>query len=221
MTLEEANAVAAKLGDINYAIWFADGIDKKKLKQQFKELARTITANGFTLKSKCSTKRPEFCISQMNSCMQIAANRPNDVNANNDCTTRCIAWCTGLDYNLVKKEQYAYAESKSRATGCTYKFNSSSVWMKSLLDRGFEKVILPRHVSRAVFLRKLSSYAFDDIIATVSSGHAAAIDMKSKKVLDMFDSSGGRIKYVLVPAIKAEAYKLAFGREFLPYRHRF
>jgi hypothetical protein len=36
------------------------------------------------------------------------------------------------------------------------------------------------------------------LIVTGSSGHIAAIDMKKKKVLDTWDSSRGRIKYIYV-----------------------
>ena len=61
------------------------------------------------------------------------------------------------------------------------------------------KIKLPRRISRSVFIRMFKHAFQSGIIATLSSGHIAAIDMAQGKVLDTWDSTGGRIYKIFVP----------------------
>lgn len=214
MTLEEAEVLTKKLGDINYKMWHADRLSKKLLKKEFSDCVRSLAEGGWKPKSANNRERPEFHPSRIMSCVEVTWNRPDDA-VKNDCTIRCISLCTGVDYHTLLQENLLRAERKSREFRRSIKFRMPVVWMDSLYSRGFVKVFLPRKVTRKVFVKRMACFTqLDDIIATYSCCHLAAIDMSKMKILDTWDSSGGRVEYVFVPSNKADVYQEAFIRAF-------
>ena len=104
---------------------------------------------------------------------------------------------------VIRAEQMKNARE---TYGLTWKHDV--VWSKSLLSRGFAKIVLDRkHIARSTFIKLAKTLPiFAGKIATVSSDHIAAIDMASRKVLDTWNSSGGRIKNIYVPVSQKEVY---------------
>lgn len=206
MTIEEAQEKAKLLEKLNLDIWHSFGSSVHELRAQFKKTMQEIYASGFLVRrwkeydNSLGYKVPRFTIrNNGTNAVDIVDNRDCNGNNNGDCTTRCISFCTGVDYMTIQKEQFENA-AKMKEKGWSVSWRTMSVWSKSLTSRGFCKIDLPRHVSRKTFLRLFKDSGIDDgIIATRSSGHLAAIDMKSKKILDLWNSSGGRIKTLFVP----------------------
>ena len=202
MTFDEANEICRELTNINISIWNATSrISKRCLKDCFAYKVHQLHDAGFKLRKWKQHGKPMFAprIDRHKNDVMIATNKPDELNIKNDCTTRCISFCTGEDYLKIRTEQIANA----KAIGKSYlTWRHDVVWQQSLLSRGFEKIVLnKRHVTRATFLKlakNLSSLA-NCIIATISSGHIAAIDMVSRKILDTWNSSGGRITSIFVP----------------------
>ena len=202
MTCDEAKEKCKMLEKLNLGIWNAKtSYDRDMFREKFRSVFAEINSNGFKinrwreLDTSLGYKVPKFKIRDDGSekYISIVDNRGNG-NHNGDCTTRCISFCTGVDYETIQKEQFAIARDFGRS------WRNCFVWSKSLISRGFSEIVLPKHVSRKVFLKKLENSGIDEgIIATRSSGHLAAIDMKTKKILDLFNSAGGRIKSIYVP----------------------
>lgn len=119
-------------------------------------------------------------------------NTPSDIKSKSDCTTRCIALCTGEEYMTIREEQLLNCAYSGVSWRCR------EVWERSLISRGFKFVSLPRSITRKSFIKMFGDDVKSGLIVTGSSGHIAAIDMKKKKVLDTWDSSRGRIKYIYV-----------------------
>lgn len=216
MTLEEAKLEAKKLGELTLAIWnSSSSIETAKLRAQFHEVWHNINDNGFkVLKRRTadpSTGRtiPVFKIRNDHSeqMVTIVNNRPDSGNHHGDCTTRCICLCTGEDYMTIQNEQMTNARKMSKLTW-KLTWRSESVWSKSLTSRGFSKIMLPRKVARKTFLKLFANCGLNDgIIATKSSGHVAAIDMKAMKVLDTWNSTGGRIISIFVPSTQKDIWQ--------------
>ena len=206
MTLEDAKECTKQLEKINLDIWRSSGAKTLELRAQFKAIMRSIYDNGFTVRKWKSYndalgyKVPRYSIQNKDTgIVNIVNNEYKNGYNVRDCTTRCISLCTGEDYMTIQKEQFANA-NRMKADGYNVTWRTMSVWSKSLLSRGFCRIDLPRNVSRKVFLRLFNNSGIDSgIIATRSSGHVAAIDMKSKKILDTWNSSGGRIRTIFVP----------------------
>lgn len=202
MTLEEAKEKCKMLEELSLGIWNADKPNTKaELRSMFCDCYKSIVSDGYKvlpykeLDPKLGYKVPKFKVREDNSkdMVKIIDNRGNGYHKG-DCTTRCISFCTGVDYETIQKEQFENARLYGN------RWRTISVWSKSLTSRGFCEIVLPKHVSRKVFLRKFEKSGIDEgIIATQSSGHLAAIDMKTKKILDLFNSAGGRIKRIYVP----------------------
>ena len=209
MTFDEANEICRELTNINISIWNTTSRTSKiHLKDCFASKVHQLHDAGFKLRKWKQDGKPMFAprIDKHKDDVVFSSNKPDDLNIKNDCTTRCISFCTGEDYSKIRAEQLANA----KATGKSYlTWRHDVVWQKSLLSRGFEKIVLDRrHVSRATFLKlakNLSSLA-KCIIATVSSHHIAAIDMASRKILDTWNSSGGRITCIFVPSAYKHVY---------------
>lgn len=202
MNLVEAKEKCELLAKLNLDIWHAKTSNEQScLREKFRTTWQAIQSAGFKI-IRCraygtdGNKIPKFKIREDGSekYVNIVDNRSLNSYVKGDCTTRCISFCTGVDYDTIQKEQFANARMH-QCSWCT-----CSVWSKSLISRGFCEVVLPKRMSRKVFLKKFESSGIDEgIIATRSSGHLAAIDMKTKKILDTYNSAGGRIKSIYVP----------------------
>lgn len=215
MTLVEARDLGKKLTDINIKYWDACSFkDKNALRNQFKVLSRLITSNGFKIKKSKDydplTKRliPLFKIIENTSVsfLEINNNTPKSLNVKGDCTTRCISFCTGVDYMTIRNEQL----HNSAYAGITWR--SRIVWEQSLVSRGFKVINLNKRMSRKTFIKTFGNVITNGIIATHSSGHIAAIDMSKKKVIDTWDSTGGRIDFIYVHASQYYDVKHALGQ---------
>lgn len=201
MTIDEAKEICKKLTQLNLAIWNASSKnEKEKLREEFRHNARLVHEAGFKLKKWRDNGMPMFAprVNRHLDDMQFEDNRPDGVDLKNDCTTRCISFCTGIKYEDIKAEQLEYAR-KSGESWATWRH--LVIWEKCLLARGFVALFLDkRRISRATFLKMSKTLpVHEGKIATVSSGHVAAIDMASRKVLDTWNSSGGRILKIYVP----------------------
>lgn len=205
MTIDEAKTICSELTQLNLRIWHTiSNSEKESLRQKFRSTYRSVIDAGFNIKRWRHFGDPMFTphIDRHADMMCMATNKPNDLNVKGDCTTRAISFCTGVDYSAIREEQLRNAK------GTYLTWRHDAVWSKSLLSRGFAKIVLDkRHISRATFLKLAKSLpVFTGKIATVSSGHIAAIDMVSRKVLDTWNSSGGRIKNIYVPVAQKEVY---------------
>ena len=208
MTLDEANNICNKLTEINIAIWNATSkMNKQYLKTQFRFESAKLREAGFCLKRWKQDGKPMFApkLDRHKNDVMIATNKPDDMDVKRDCTTRCISFCTGVDYNTIYNEQ-RYNAAIAKSSYLTWRHDA--IWEKSLLSRGFTKLILDRrHVSRGTMLRLMSTLPVDDgVVATVSSGHIAAIDVKKRKILDTWNSSGGRVYKMYVPNTQRDVY---------------
>ena len=206
MTIDEAKQICSELTQLNLKIWNTfSSIEKENLRQKFRSTYRSVIDAGFKIRRWRQFGNPMFTpqLERHADMMCMATNKPDDLNVKGDCTTRAISFCTGVDYMAIRAEQMKNAHE---TYGLTWKHDA--VWSKSLLSRGFTKIVLDRrHISRATFLKLAKSLpVFTGKIATVSSGHIAAIDMASRKVLDTWNSSGGRIKNIYVPVSQKEVY---------------
>ena len=210
MTIDEARKSAEELEKLNVDYWFAhDKITKDDIRKKMSDISKEIYSSGFKISRKkiWSNERqmmiPTFIVkdNKHKNDVDIVDNRPDGRNYKRDCTTRCICFCTSEDYEKIRTEQFYYATMMN----CPWR--NIRVWSKSLFKRGFSEINLPRKVSRATFLRLFKDSGIDTgIIATLSSGHIAAIDMAKKKVLDTWNSSGGRIYKIFVPDTQYNLY---------------
>ena len=210
MTFDEARKSGEELERLNVEYWFAHTrVAKADIRKKMAEISKEIYANGFKIrKTKIwSNERnmliPSFTIKENKhkNDVDIVDNRPEGSNYKRDCTTRCICFCTGEDYNKIRNEQFSFARMMNLP------WRTQRVWSKSLFNRGFSEINLPRKVSRATFLKLFKDSGINTgIIATLSSGHIAAIDMAQKKVLDTWNSSGGRIYKIFVPNSQYDEY---------------
>lgn len=208
MTAIEATEKCHILEKLNLDIWAAKTSNEKNaLEDQFRSTWRSIVKSGFNIirGKKYDHIRgyrvPEFKIRNDNTAglVNIIDNRGNG-NHHGDCTTRCISFCTGVDYETIQKEQFANLAKAKESYYGRLSWRSQRVWEKSLTTRGFTEVVLPRHITAKVFLRKFKDCGIDEgIIAARSSHHIAAIDMKSKKILDLWNSAGCRLISIFVP----------------------
>jgi hypothetical protein len=201
MTIAEATTFAHQLTDITVKYWDSTSfLEKDKLRKQFSSIASAISANGFKLRksrsfdAKYNRFVPKYTIKEnKNECFLERYNpRPSNLKTKTDCTTRCITYCTGEDYMVIRNEQM----QNSRRYGGSWQV--MRIWSKSLESRGFKMIVLPKHMSRATFIKRFSSKITSGIFATRSSGHIAAIDMAKRKVVDSWDSTGGRITHMFI-----------------------
>lgn len=203
MTIDEANEKAKCIAKLNLDMWHTSSRQEQaKLKEQLHATWMEIQREGFKIRHKkvfdarYGYRIPYFWVNEDHSedLVNIVDNRDANGYNKGDCTTRCISFCTGVDYMTIQKEQFANAAKMHS------KWRQAKVWKLSLLSRGFFEIDLPRKISRKTFLKVFGNCGIDEgIIATKSSGHVAAIDMKTKKVLDLFNSTGGRITTIFVP----------------------
>ena len=211
MDIDEAKQICKKLTDINLAIWRSRGQEANALREQFRAKYRSVLNAGFKIVRYREFGNPMFRprVNRHVEDVVTCSNRPDGFNIKNDCTTRCISLCTGVDYMTIRNEQLANA----RATHGVYTWKHDVVWQKSLMSRGFTKLVLRKHLSRATLIRlaktslaKNGVASPNGMIATVSSGHIAAIDMDKLKIFDTWNSSGGRIKTIFVPDSLKQSY---------------
>lgn len=207
MTIDEAKSICSELTKINIDIWKAfSSSEKERLRQTFKSKFKSVIDAGFKIRRWRQLGNPMFTprIVKHTDMMCIATNKPDDLNVKGDCTTRCISFCTGIDYMKIREEQMSIAQASP--SWLTWKHDA--VWGKCLTARGFTKLCLDRrHVSRATFIKLAKTLpVFTGKIAAVSSDHVAAIDMASRKILDTWNSSGGRILYIYVPISQKDVY---------------
>ena len=210
MTIDEAKQSANELERLNVEYWFAhDKASKDIIRNKMAGISKAIYDNGFKIKrckiwsNEHNMLVPSFSIktNKHKDDVDVIDNRPDGRNYKRDCTTRCICFCTGEDYEKIRTEQFYYATMMNRP------WRNIKVWRKSLFKRGFSEIDLPHKVSRSTFLRLFKDSGIDDgVIATLSSGHIAAIDMKKKKVLDTWNSSGGKIYKIFVPDSQYNLY---------------
>ena len=214
MTLNDAKNAADQLSKINLDIWNASNAnDKERLRSTFRSIYRDVIKAGFKVMhrkvfdGKYGYKVPKFKIREDKSedLVSIVDNRDPNGYHKGDCTTRCISFCTGIDYLTIQREQFANAKSYN-SYGVTWR--SPRIWSMSLTSRGFCKIALPKHMSGKVFLRKFSNCGIDNgIIAAESAHHIAAIDMKAKKILDTWNSAGCRIRSIYVPIFQKDIWE--------------
>ena len=214
MTFIEATTLAEKLTDITVKFWDSCSISEKNaLNQQFKDIYSSITSNGFKIRKshefdfKYVRHVPKYTVKQSvnKSFLEFYNPRPSNIRTHGDCTTRCITYCTGEDYMTIRNEQL------QNSAHCGRSWKTMSVWSKSLESRGFKHIVLPKHMSRATFIKKFSSKITSGVIATRSSGHIAAIDMAKQKVIDSWDSTGGRIIDIFVHASQYDKVSAILG----------
>ena len=202
MTFEEASALAKKLGEINESLlWASSPAAKKALRKQFKAVNAQIVYGGYKARGMIIAGKPMFTVakSKNNQYMAYDNNRPEDKQDNTkDCTTRCISYCTDVDYNTIFAEQLANAAKAGNPYGKnSYKF--MSIWAKSLTSRGFVRLDLVRKMSRKRLLVIFAKAKIDHgIIAARSRSHVAAMDLARQKILDTFDSAGGQVTTIFV-----------------------
>lgn len=201
MTINEAQKLAEQLTDITVKFWDADSQAKKiELQATYTRITNDIVSAGFKIRkrrvfdSTYSRRIIRYTVKAIpsGSIFEHYNPRPANLKISGDCTTRCIAYCTGEDYMKIRAEQLI----ASAEIGMTWKH--IKVWSKSLESRGFKKLLMDKRMTRATFIKKYSSKITSGIIATRSSGHIAAIDMAKKKVVDSWDSTGGRILMMYV-----------------------
>ena len=215
MTLEEAKDKCNTLEKLNLDLWNTSSFSAKaELRSKFRECWNAIAKNGFRilrykeLDISLGYKVPKFKIREDRSedLVSIVDNR-GEGNHHGDCTTRCISFCTGIDYTTIQKEQFKNL-AEARAKGMHgLSWRTPEIWSKSLTSRGFCEVHLPRKVAAKVFLRMFKKSSIDNgIVAAKSAHHLAAIDMKQKKILDTWNSTGCRIKSLYVPIAQKELW---------------
>lgn len=199
MTYAEAKLLGTKLTDINVKYWDAIGLQKKTFSTQFTEIYNQIILNGFLIKKskKFNTfynrRVPIFkIIDPSESFLEIKNNTPKTLKISGDCTTRCISFCTGIDYMEIRREQLYNASYYDLS------WRTQNVWERSLISRGFKSIRMPKPITRKTFIKTFGNNIKHGFIATVSSGHVAAIDMSKQKVLDTWDSTNGRITLIYV-----------------------
>ena len=210
MTIDEAKKSAKELETLNLEYWFEHNKEAKAaIRQKMAKISKEIYDSGFKIRrtkiwsDNHKMRIPSFTIrcDRHKDDVDIIDNRPEWQNYKRDCTTRCICFCTNENYDIIRSEQLA------NAAVLNSNWKNRKVWSKSLFKRGFSEIDLPRKVSRATFLRLFKDSGIDDgVIATLSSGHIAAIDMKKKKILDTWNSSGGRIYKIYVPNSQYNLY---------------
>ena len=207
MTLEEAKEKCKILEQLNLDIWNAvRSSTKAELRSMFRDCWQNIASNGYKIRrykefdSNLGYKVPRFkvCEDHTKDIVDIVDNR-GEGNHHGDCTTRCISFCTGVDYTTIQKEQMANARAYN-SYGVTWR--TEKIWSKSLTSRGFYKIALPKKMTGKVFLRKMTSHSIDGMIAAKSAHHIAAIDMNNRKILDTWNSAGCRIQTIYVPENK-------------------
>ena len=209
MTLDEAKAKAKFLDKLNLDIWNTlDRTEKENLRQKFKRYWNEITSNGFKILRRkeynleLGYKVPVYKIREDESeqYVSIINNRSANGYHKGDCTTRCISFCTGVDYDTIQHEQFANAR-KHGGYGITWR--TPVIWSQSLTSRGYVEIKLPCHISGKRFLRNIKDCEINEgVIAALSANHLAAIDMKDKKILDTWNSAGCRIRSIYVPVIQ-------------------
>lgn len=123
--------------------------------------------------------------------------RPKDrCTLKGDCTTRCMTFMLNgrMTYDQIERRQYELAaiHHTRRNTTCT--------WEKVLFENGYVRVNINGGRVRRSLLARILRGSFSCPIATLSSGHVAAVD--NDGVHDTWDSRGGRCKAVYV--IKAD-----------------
>ena len=217
MTLDEANEKCKQLTQLNIDIWNArSSAAKDGLRTAFKTIYRDILNAKFKVRkwkeyTKEGTKPMFKAVDDgTREMLAIVNNRPTEGWHKGDCTTRSICFCTGADYNEIYSEQEFYARKSSYGT-----WRTPSVWKQCFYKRGYCDIKLPRKVARKTFIKLFKNSSINEgIIATTSSRHIAAIDMKEKKILDLFNSSGDRIYEIIVPVKQKEEYEKEIKRIF-------
>lgn len=135
-------------------------------------------------------------------CQYVYTNvRPNDGMRvlRGDCTTRAMTFILNgsMSYREIESLQYHLAYT-AQAQGKHVRRNSTAIWIKVLLDRGFNEVVFSfgKKVKRSVLGRMFNS-GLTHPIASISRGHVAVIDTDGV-VRDTWDSRGGRCYKLLV-----------------------
>lgn len=215
MELNEAIDKCNTLSKLNLEIWFThDKANVAKLRETYKKIYREVIDGGYNIRrsrvfsSAYNMRIPHAVpiIMKHKDALAIVNNRPATSNRSGDCTTRCMVFCTGEDYNKLLAEQLANAKRAGRG----YTWRQSRIWKKSLFSRDFNEIILRRHVTRATFIRMMKDSGIQHgIIASVSSSHVAAINMATMQVMDTWDSTGGRITSLIVPKAQKEMFMRA------------
>ena len=205
MTFEEAKESAKKLSKLVLQSWNAiDSNSSRKAKDEFRKVATDIIRNGYDIKRikifdpNLMRYAYDFKITNSNAkdYVDIIDNRGKNQKSG-DCTTRCISFCTGIDYDTIIEEQFKNAKAYN-SHGITWRHYP--IWSKSFASRGFVELTLPRHVTGKTFIRLFKNAGIDDgIIGAKSAYHIAAINMKTKKIQDIWNSSNCRLKTIFVP----------------------
>ena len=200
MTLVEANILAKELTRLTVMCCGESSYNRRvEYNAQFQAIWKKIISNSFKIK-RSRQYDPDYrrivpiykVVENKNAAyVEIYSNTPKDLKIKGDCTTRCIALCTGVDYMVIRNEQLKNANYSSM-------WRVRSVWEKSLLSRGFKRILLTKRMARKTFIKTFGDQIKHGIIATHSSGHIAAIDMAKKKIIDTWNSSGGRIDFIYV-----------------------
>ena len=216
MTIEEAKEKCKILEKLNLDIWNTDKPSaREELRSKFRSCWQSISASGYRIARykemdlALGYRVPRFKIRSNSGqeLVNIVDNR-GEGNHHGDCTTRCISFCTGVDYTTIQKEQFAVLAEEKKSYWGKLSWRSPRVWRKSLESRGFYELHLPRRVSAKVFLRKFKDSGIDDgMIAAVSAHHVAAIDMKTKKILDTWNSAGCRLTSIFVPSAQKDLWQ--------------
>jgi hypothetical protein len=184
---------------------------RRKVKDEWRKCYKCILSNGLKPKKKVyrtdgrivkvvwSAIEPNTKVSRNSECVfEYTDVRPNHKTLVGDCTTRAMAFMLKgiMTYDEIEKEQYSLA----RGTGL--RRNSTTIWRKVLLNRGYEIIRLPRPVKRSV-VAKILGGTITLPIATISSGHVAVVDVGGI-VRDTWDSRGGKVKSIIAKKSEIE-----------------
>lgn len=184
---------------------------RRKVKDEWRKCYKCILSNGLKPKKKVyrtdgrivkvvwSAIEPNAKAARNTECVFEYTNvRPNRKTLVGDCTTRAMAFMLKdiMTYDEIEREQYSLA----RGTGL--RRNTTAIWEKVLLNRGYEKIKLARPVKRSV-VAKLLGGIITLPIATLSSGHVAVVDVGGI-VRDTWDSRGGKVTKIIAKRSEIE-----------------
>lgn len=212
MTLAEASIKCEQLSDINLDIWSSSILSRRcELTAKFRKISREVIDAGFKIRRSRKTMpngkvKPVFkpyTLKHTDS-LEIVDVRPGSIKIKGDCTTRGLVYCLGADYVKMRDEQNRISQ---RIYGTKSMWNYETVWSKPLIAAGWKKITLKKKMAR-FNLAKLIGHISQPIL-THSSHHVAA--MHHGKVIDTWNSQGGRVDFVYAPAECANELKQILG----------
>lgn len=106
-----------------------------------------------------------------------------------DCTTRALTYALNVDYTNIENRQYEMAKIYGGLR------NQNKNWGRVAEENGFVKVKWVGCIKRSIIGMMVMQNKINHPLITVSSGHCAVVD-KDGSVRDIWDSRGGKVKYL-------------------------